>query len=898
MPKPKQLFFLFFLLLLSFTPLFAGPVEDVAKTPRDSAPKLQPSGELMLFPLSDEYIVIAGLYNEYWDERFRNEFRTRLSRADQLEATPSKAAMVLAKAGLSPEQIRTKLRDKVRELPEWSLRFFYNFATAELMAESLPQIRDHFQDPSYFSIVVNGKQAKIAAHGYWINAVGVKRMPRFTQPGTMLTNSGELIPFAYLKLAIPLRNGDKLQIKSKVGESLDFTYDDTRHISRAIKVNQEGYAREAGRKYAYLGMWLGELGAMPLEQRVGSDFHLRNRNDGSIAYSGKLQLRGKDITVNRNKIDMPLTGETVLEMDFSQFNTPGEYYIQIPGVGRSWDFLIGDNAVGRAFYVQMRGLFHQRSGVAKERRYTRWNMKEDHKISYRGGFVPNDRHYSGKGSRFFDKNGKQISIRHFDMVRATATEEELPEVYGGWWDAGDFDRRTYHFAVVDALLSVYLLFPEKFRDGQLDIPESGNGIPDIVDEAAWGVDVWRRAQNAAGGVGCWLEATSHPVDPDPETDTQRYYLALPTRESTLEYCAYAAKLARAYRHSGDQAKAKLFTESAERAWAFALNPANTLKTEFTHPRFGILRYTEPQELEPMNLFKAAFNLYMLTQSETYAQAIDPLDYRKVINKARNEKNAYFLSELVETHHPFAKQSVEYRKMIRKRADELLASQDELAYRNINWPLKSPYFTFLGWGAGLPFNKGSFLIMAWRIDGKAQYRDAAYLCFDWMLGANPMGRSMTTGLGKIYPIRLLSLPMWAWRDRLVDPIPGLTPYMFDGRNNYAATDMIYHYIKKPRKDHLYGGCEINLLPKSLWGEQKADRQRCFRILQQTIPLWRRFANVEGYAVSQNEFSVWETIAPAAAGYAALLPDNWMPPAEWKQKEPETSLKNLPGYIFLP
>lgn len=57
----------------------------------------------------------------------------------------------------------------------------------------------------------------------------------------------------------------------------------------------------------------------------------------------------------------------------------------------------------------------------------------------------------------------------------------------------------------------------------------------------------------------------------------------------------------------------------------------------------------------------------------------------------------------------------------------------------------------------------------------KYRDGAFLAFDWMMGANPMGRSMTTGLGKVYPVRILSLPMWA-EDRAVcaNPFPASPP----------------------------------------------------------------------------------------------------------------------------
>ena len=115
-------------------------------------------------------------------------------------------------------------------------------------------------------------------------------------------------------------------------------------------------------------------------------------------------------------------------------------------------------------------------------------------------------------------------------------------------------------------MSAYFMFPEKFSDGQQHIPESGNGIPDIIDEAAWGVEVWRRAQHDDGGVGCWLEATSHPKVDNPAKDKQRYYAALPTRHSTIQYSAHASLLARAYLKSGAKEQAKLFSDSAVKAF--------------------------------------------------------------------------------------------------------------------------------------------------------------------------------------------------------------------------------------------------------------------------------------------------------------------------------------------
>lgn len=850
----------------------ASPLDSVLALPRANLPLRTPAGTLHLFPLTAEWLAVAGHYDDFFNQEIKRFFNARLTLADSLN-----------RAGL---------------LPYWSYCFFYNFSTVEGMALYLPQIKTNFHAADYFRLAINDTPARPVQNGYWVNAVGSKRTPYCSRPGVSMTNSADLVFFAYLKLPAPLQDGDTLSVTTGNGESARLAFHSRQTVSRAIKINQVGYAPEAGEKYAYLGAWLGDLGAMPAAHLDGQPFHVRRIADDSIAFSGQITPRTNRQSIQRDDRSIELDGEEVMQMEFSSFAEPGHYYLHVPGVGRSWSFRIGPDAVGRAFYVQMRGLFHQRSGIAKTTAQTQWTMGADHTVSYRGGFFPNARHYQGKGSLCTDAQGNRVDVKHFDLVRATASEDPLPNVYGGWWDAGDFDRRPYHFEAVDALLSVFLLFPDNFSDGQLDLPESGNGIPDIVDEAAWGVDVWRRAQNPDGGVGCWLEATSHPENPDPVQDTQRYYLARPSRESTLQYCAYAAKLARAYRRCGATSQAELFFASAEQAWTFAANPANRLEIRATLPKQGPILYREPEELLSEDVFKALVNLYLYRRDEKYADRLDAVPFKNVIDRVRELKNAYFLSELVEETIPYEPQASQYRQLIRKRANTLLKTQQELAYRNLNWPLDSPYFTYLGWGAGLPFNKGSNLIMAWKIDSDPRYRDAALLCFDWMCGANPMGRSLTTGLGTVYPVRLLSLPMWAWQERWADPIPGLTPYTFNGPVHYSAANRIFACIFKPRPDHRFAGCNINLLPARLSPEKEISQAECYQILRHTLPLWRRFACIEGYAVSQNEFSVWETIAPAAAAYAALLSPGWLPPPDWKTLAPQPDRKQIPGFIFLP
>ncbi|MEA4861765.1 MAG: glycoside hydrolase family 9 protein [Victivallaceae bacterium] len=847
-------------------------LDDVLAVPRRQEPARPLTGRLKVFPLTAEYVAIAGDYDRFITDRIMAAYGDKIRMAEQYE--------------------------KQGKIKEFSYRFICNFSTAEILAEYMKAICAGYQARDHFKFKVNGVPRAVSANGYWINAVGIKRLPR-ADGAVVQTSSGELVPFAYLKLAEPLKNGDRVEITGADGETATFVYDENATVSYAIKVNQEGYLPDSGRKYGYLGLWMGSLGALPSGEFAGREFYLRRASDNAVVFTGRIALRSDHQSIERSGVKQELDGEVVCELDFSDFTGPaGKYYLQVPGVGRSWDFSVAPDALARAFYVQMRGLFHQRSGIAKTSEYTQWTYGKDHPLSWRGGFVPNDRQYAGKGGRMFDSAGVKVDVKHFDMVRATATDEELPNVYGGWWDAGDFDRRPHHFRVVDALLSAYLLYPRKFFDGQLDIPESGNGVPDIVDEAAWGVDVWRRAQNAKGGVGCWLEATSHPASPDPDLDTQRYYLALPTRESTIMYCAYAARLARAYKTCGAEASAKLFHDSAVRAWAFATDPANTLHTSFEHPVFGAVTYSEPDELPPEWVFKAALNLYMYDRDPAYEPVLDAAPINKIIEKLSIEHPAYFLSELVEDDSYYFMYSKAYRALVKRRAEYFRDAQEELAYRNVNWKTDNGYFCSLGWGAGLPFYKGSYIIMQYAISGDPRYRDAALMMADWMLGANPMGRSMTTGLGKVYPVRILSLPMWAREPGRCDPIPGITPYTYSGMNNYYAASRIFCLIYEPRNDHRFAGCYANLLPDSMGGGREISQSECYKIIQSSIPLWRRFANLEGLAVNQNEFTVWETMAPACAAYAILLPDNWMPPPDWKKREPVKDISDIEGHIFLP
>jgi endoglucanase len=118
-------------------------------------------------------------------------------------------------------------------------------------------------------------------------------------------------------------------------------------------------------------------------------------------------------------------------------------------------------------------------------------------------------------------------------------------------------------------LTLYEMYPQAFTDGQLNIPESGNGIPDLVDEACWGVDFWLRMQDADGGVrgGAGPNAA---VTTAPDHDAHPVYLYGKDPITSLSLAAVAAQLGRILDSLGKQEEATRYLERAEKAWAYGL----------------------------------------------------------------------------------------------------------------------------------------------------------------------------------------------------------------------------------------------------------------------------------------------------------------------------------------
>ncbi len=165
------------------------------------------------------------------------------------------------------------------------------------------------------------------------------------------------------------------------------------------------------------------------------------------------------------------SGDEIWWFDFSSVSEPGRYYIlDAENSVRSFEFNIADNVYNEVLKHSIRMFFYQRAGHEKLAKFAG------------EGWADAASHLQDRQARyFFDKNN-------------AATERDLS---GGWYDAGDFNKYTAWTArYVEDLLDIYRQNPNVFSDNY-NIPESGNGIPDILDEAKWGMEHLLKMQNDA-----------------------------------------------------------------------------------------------------------------------------------------------------------------------------------------------------------------------------------------------------------------------------------------------------------------------------------------------------------------------------------------------------------------
>lgn len=680
--------------------------------------------------------------------------------------------------------------------------------------------------------------------GTWKSPQGQARFP--SEENHLAPSLGaEVLYHIFLELETPLREGERVNITTPMGRMLSFIREE--HVpTPLIKVNQVGYLPRAAQRYAYLGGWMGSLGAW-LPPREASTFDVIAVGSDRVVSSGRCVLRDN---AEQTEEIRRWTGEATYELDLSGL-TSGEYYLRVPGVGRSYSFSVSENGVRQALATHLHGLFVQRCGCSeKHEPATAWGDAPCHRRVWRGTFPPCGSDYAGneKSRGFFcDLLGRRVRLSHFDVIARNTDWSRSPESFpGGWHDAADYDRRPHHLEVVMDLAAIALA-----KNGR--VPRR------LLDEADWGLRHLLAAQTDAGAVGGWIETERHPREGEglPSADSLRYALSRPTRASTLAFAAAAAELARC-----SPELQRRFLEPAQRAWTWAHLTASVTNLPFTVKDGEYVRkvyWNEDPTLSARDELKAAIHFAALGQRK-YLEDLWATDVvQRFETEFRRDGWTWSPLSILEIALSDEPQLVSVRTRVRRwllsLADKRLAAQLQQPYRLPRWNGKD-----LGWGRSHPLVNARYLVAAHVLTGEPKYWDAISLAQDYHCGCNPDGMTLTSGLGMVYPVRFLSLQSTA--DDVDEYMAGITPF----RWCYGVGGNDYRYVHTPAEVEAW-------------------------------PIWRRRVNLEGLSVGASEYTVFETIGPAAAVTAYLL--DWTEEDVWPAPpRPRGRIEELPGYWALP
>jgi endoglucanase len=300
-------------------------------------------------------------------------------------------------------------------------------------------------------------------------------------------------------------------------------------------------------------------------------------------------------TIWNNGQEDTTSGDKAWWFDFSSFSDEGSYYVldQDKNV-KSYTFEIAPDIYDNVLKHAVRTFYYQRVGYAKELPYAEVGWTDG--ASHIGPLQ--------------DKNSRPYNDKN------NAAKEK--DVSGGWYDAGDYNKYTIWTAnYIYEMLQAYEENPYAWTD-DYDLPQSGNGIPDLIDEAKWGMDHLLKLQNSDGSVIA-IVSVDHASPPSAATKPSIYGAV--NTSSTLAAAGAYAYSAKVFAKFGEYAYADLLKTAAKNAYSWAEANPNVLwkNNDNASGTAGVgSGQQEVNDYERMGYkMRASAHLYEITEEEKY-----------------------------------------------------------------------------------------------------------------------------------------------------------------------------------------------------------------------------------------------------------------------------------------
>lgn len=479
-------------------------------------------------------------------------------------------------------------------------------------------------------------------------------------------------------------------------------------LNESIRLNQIGFYPQQHK----IAILVGEAG--------GRTFSIFDKNKKEVVYTG----------VTKDSSHKSLSGNVTSVADFSSFSEAGEFVLIIDQVGKSHPFSIRNQVNSDLANASLKAFYFQRAST---------EIKST---------------YAGKWARPLAHPDKVVMI-HPSASSVNDKEGEFISASFGWYDAGDYNKYIVNSGItVGTLLSLYEDFPTFFQDRKLDIPESENATPDILDEIRWNLD-WMIAMQDSNDGGVYHKLTSanfEGIIAPEEAKSQRYVVAKSTA-ATLDFAAVMAQASRVYKAIYPE-KAIIYLKAAEKAWAWSIqNPEivydqNALNKQYT-PAITTGAYGDAK-LDDEWVWAAA-ELYVTTHNLVYWECLKSADQRFVLPSWNSVSWLGFYS-LLRHQSQISNLPQDWISMLKinllEAARNIVKEESENAFHTAMGTNPRDFV----WGSNsVAANQGIMLLYAYMYSDEKSFVTAAQDNLDYLLGRNATGYSYVTGFGSQTPL---------------------------------------------------------------------------------------------------------------------------------------------------
>ena len=573
------------------------------------------------------------------------------------------------------------------------------------------------------------------------------------------TLTSELDHWLFLQLPQPMKQGCTYQVNIPQGigadkEQLSVCFDVWNAQSEAIHVNIIGYSPAEAVHAADLYQWLGDGGQRDYRSWEGRKVYIYNVKTKKKQNVGTVKFWKSSADAAQEAGKKALIGTDVWNIDFKA-TTPGRYRLVVEDVGCSMDFDIASDVYFQPFRYSVRGYYYMRLGEPKDPEHV-WPVPRQPQFIpetdpkgltvYKTDLTPWDKEWRDLHTDVWDEP-------HFKPVFASIFwQHRLPgnpvntEVKGGHSDAFDWDRHLAHVSNIYDMLLPYILSGGRLSEDNLGIRESGNGIPDIIDEARNEVDFFLSIRDG--------EAYSQGVT-NPSEDWSVMFQAGCTTMAAWANAANCAIIGEAFRLQGNDSLRQYYTDEAIKAFFFASRQENQQLDDRQDIGSMQLRGRDFRQM-------AAAYLYNLTGDEQWEKLF--------------AEEAYELS-IANTWTAAAYLTCPQPRHFADRYQQILASVDKLAesYNIVNMTQRPSRRSVNDRRWQVSQNLQLVMLAHYIAKDKARKKELEHVMYteaSWAMGRNPGNIVEMTGLGERH---ITDCYTTGRNDGAPESHPGQTPF---------------------------------------------------------------------------------------------------------------------------